>query len=141
MSSIPTATEHRPKSRQPQGTDAWKRGRPVSQGTNSVRGTWCSEGEAGRHLRTKARATGRPVGPGTPSPVPVSLRLERIALQAQQYPDMAFTTLAHHLDRAMLADAFGRLNPRSAPGVDRVTWRRYKANLNENVDTLHEKLV
>ncbi len=141
MSSIPTATEHRPKPRQPQGTDARKRGRPVSQGTNSVRGTWCSEGEAGRHLRTKARATGRPVGPGTPSPVPVSLRLERIALQAQQYPDMAFTTLAHHLDRAMLADAFGRLNPRSAPGVDRVTWRRYKANLNENLDTLHEKLV
>ena len=73
--------------------------------------------------------------------MPVSLRLERIATQAQQYPDMAFTTLAHHLDRAMLADAFGRLNPRSAPGVDRVTWRRYKDNLTENLDRLHEKRV
>jgi hypothetical protein len=43
--------------------------------------------------------------------VPVPLRLERIATQAQQYPDMAFTTLAHHLDVAMLEQAFGSLNP------------------------------
>jgi len=61
--------------------------------------------------------------------VPVPLRLERIATQAQQYPDMAFTTLAHHLDVAMLERAFGSLNPKSAPGVDRVTWQTYKANL------------
>jgi RNA-directed DNA polymerase len=54
---------------------------------------------------------------------------------------MAFTTLAHHLDVAMLADAFRRLNPHSAPGVDRVTWRRYKENLASNLETLHEKLV
>jgi group II intron reverse transcriptase/maturase len=54
---------------------------------------------------------------------------------------MAFTTLAHHVDVAMLADAFRRLNPHSAPGVDRVTWRRYKENLASNLETLHEKLV
>ena len=39
------------------------------------------------------------------------------------YPDMAFTTLAHHLDVAMLERAFQSLNPHSAPGVDRVTWQ------------------
>jgi hypothetical protein len=61
--------------------------------------------------------------------VPVPLRLERIATQAQQYPDMGFTTLAHHLDVALLERAFGSLNPKSAPGVDRVTWQMYKANL------------
>lgn len=109
---------------------------PGSQGTTSVHGTWCSEGDAGRHLRTTAGPR-----PGTPSPVPVPLRLERIATQAQHYPDMAFTTLAHHLDVAMLADAFRRLNPHSAPGVDRVTWRMYKENLESNLETLHEKLV
>jgi group II intron reverse transcriptase/maturase len=54
---------------------------------------------------------------------------------------MAFTTLAHHLDVAMLADAFRRLNPHSAPGVDRVTWRRDKETLASNLETLHEKLV
>jgi len=100
------------------------------QGTTSVHGTWCSAGEAGRHLRTTAGQAGTtPVGPGTPSPEPISRRLERIATQAQQYPDMACTTLAHHLERAMLERAFGSLNPRSAPGVDRVTWQRYKASL------------
>ncbi len=54
---------------------------------------------------------------------------------------MACTTLAHHLDVAMLERAFQRLNPRSAPGVDRVTWRAYKENLGTNLETLHEKLV
>jgi hypothetical protein len=115
---------------------------PVSQGTNAVRGTWCSEGDAGRHLRTKAGpAGGNPAGPGTPSPVPIPLRLERITTQAREYPDMAFTTLAHHLDVALLERAFQRLNPQSAPGVDRVTWRLYKENLETNLETLHEKLV
>src|SRR5438034_6516833 len=80
--------------RQPGETCAREAARPGSQGTKAVHGTWCSEGEAGRHLRTKAG-----YGPETPSPAPVPLRLERIATQAQQYPDMAFTTLAHHLDR------------------------------------------
>lgn len=109
--------------RQPGETCAQEAARPGSQGTTSVRGTGCSEGEAGRHLRTKAGHE-----PGTPSPVPVPLRLERIATQAQQYPDMAFTTLAHHLDVAMLERAVGSLKPQSAPGVDRVTWQTYKAN-------------
>ena len=122
--------------RQPGETCVREAARPGSQGTNSVRGTWCSEGEAGRHLRTKAG-----YGPGTPSPAPVRLRLERIASQAQQYPDMAFTTLAHHLDEAMLERAFRSLNPKSAPGVDRVTWQTYKANLTTHLAALHEKLV
>jgi len=115
---------------------------PGSQGTNSVRGTWSSEGEAGRHLRTKAGQIGAtPVGQETPSYLPIALRLERIATQAREYPDMAFTTLAHHLDVAMLERAFQRLNPKSAAGVDRVTWRRYKENLEANLETLHDKLV
>ena len=114
--------------RQPGETCAREAVRLGSQGTKAVRGTWCSEGEAGRHLRTKAGYR-----PGTPSPGPVPLRLERIATQAQQYPDMAFTTLAHHLDVAMLERAFGSLNPHSAPGVDRVMWQTYKANLETNL--------
>ena len=137
-----TAHEHVAGHRQPGDTCAQEATRPGSQGTTTVQGTWCSEGDAGRHLRTKAGQAGNtPAGPGTPSPVPMPLRLERIATQARAYPDMAFTTLAHHLDVAMLEDAFRRLNPRSAPGVDRVTWRTYKENLATNLETLHEKLV
>ena len=68
-------------------------------------------------------------GQGTPSPVPVPLRLERSAPPAQPSPDMACTTLAPHLEGAMLARALKSLNPHSAPGVDRVTWQAYKAKL------------
>ena len=106
-----------------------------SQGTDSVRRTWCSEGDAGRHHRAKAERA------GTPSPPLVQPRLDRIAEQAKRYPEMAFTTLAHHLDVAMLERAFWGLNPRSAAGVDRVTWRGYKRDLETNLEVLHEKLV
>jgi retron-type reverse transcriptase len=54
---------------------------------------------------------------------------------------MACTPLAHHLEVAMLAHAFRRLNPQSAPGVDRVTWRTDKNNLETNLESLDEKLV
>ena len=46
---------------------------------------------------------------------------------------MACTTLAHHLDVAMRERAVGSLNPQSAPGVDRVTWQTYQANLETNL--------
>jgi RNA-directed DNA polymerase len=109
--------------------------RSGSQGTDSVPRTWFSEGNAGRHHRPKAERA------GTSSPSLVKPRLDRIAEQAQQYPDMAFTTLAHHLDVAMLERAFWGLNSRSAAGVDRVTWRDYKRDLETNLEVLHEKLV
>lgn len=134
----PTAHTHVHASgpRQPGETCAQEAARPASQGTPSVHGTWGSEGDAGRHLRTTAGPR-----PGTPSPVPVPQRLERIATQAQHYPAMACTTRAHHLDVAMRADAFRRLNPPSAPGVDRVTWRMAKENLETNLEAFHEQLV
>lgn len=55
---------------------------PGSQGTSTVRGTWSSEGEAGRHLRSKVEED------GTSSPEPILLRLGRIAAQARKYPEM-----------------------------------------------------
>ena len=107
-----------------------------SQGTNSVRGTWSSEGEAGHHLASSA--VGRPTTPSRTSP---RQRLERIATQAREYPDMVFTTLAHHLDVPMLEFAFDRLNRRSAPGIDRVTWQAYEEDLIPKLEDLHARLV
>jgi hypothetical protein len=142
MFATGSVNEQAPGPRQPGETCAPEARVPVRQGTNAVRGTGKSEGEAGRHRRTKAGHIGTtPTGQETPSFLPIPLRLERIATQAQQSPDMAFTTLAHHLDVALLGRAFQRLNPQSAPGVDRVTWRRYKANLETNLETLHDKRV
>ena len=107
----------------------------TNQGTNSVRGTWDSEGEAGRHQLLQAES-----GEGTSRPESILQRLERIAEQARQYPDMQFTTLAHLLDVPMLERAFWSLNPKSAAGVDRVTWQDYKRNLETNLEELHKRL-
>ena len=125
-STIPMTDAHENASghRQPGEPCAQATARLGSQGTNAVQGTWCSAGDAGRHLRPKAGQ-----GQGTPSPVPVPLRLARSAPQAQQYPAMACTTRAPHLDGAMLARALKSLTPQSAPGVARVPWQAYKANL------------
>lgn len=71
----------------------------------------------------------------------VNARLEWIATQAQKYPDQPFTTLAHHLDEALLERAFWKLNPRSSPGIDRTTWQSYRRDLAAHVKDLHEKLV
>lgn len=129
-STLPMTDAHENASghRQPGETCAQETAMLRSQGTNAVHGTWGREGDAGRHLRTKAGQ-----GQGTPRPVPGPLRLARLATQAQQYPAMAVTTLAHHLDGAMLERALKSLTPQSAPGVDRVTWQAYKANLATNL--------
>ena len=105
------------------------------QGTNSVHGTCTSEGEAGRHSPLQAR-----LDKGTSSSESILQRLERIAAQAREYPEMQFTTLAHLLDVALLERAYWSLNPKSAPGVDRVTWRKYQRNLDTNLEDLHTRL-
>jgi len=125
-----TAHEHVAGHRHPGDTGAQAATRPGSQGTNSVRGTWGSAGDAGRPLRTTA---GQRHGP--PSPLPVPLRRERIATPAREDPEMALTPLAPHVDVARRADAFRRLTPHSAPGVDRVTGRRDKETLARNRET------
>jgi hypothetical protein len=136
------AHAHTPGHRRPEEAYAPGAALPGSQGTTAGRGTWWSEGAAGRHLRTTAGQAGTlPAGPGTPSPVPISLRLERLATQAQHYPDMACTTLAQHREVAMRERAFRRLTPPSAPGVDRVPWRLYQETLQTPRETFHEQLV
>jgi hypothetical protein len=136
MRPTPGANAPAPGHRQPEETSAREAARPGSQGPPAVRGPWGSAGEAGRHRRTKAGQAGdTPVGPGTPSPGPLSQRLERIATQAREYPDRALTPLAHPLDGAMLAPAFRSLTPPSAPGVDRVTGRTDKHNRETNLET------
>ena len=143
-SRYPTTNAHEKTlgPRQPVETGAPEAKRSESPGTNAVRGTWCSAGEAGRQLRTKAGQSGaNPTGQEPPSLLPIPLRLARSATQARAYPARALTTLAHHREVALLERACQRLNPQSAPGVDRVTWRAYKENLEANLKTLHDNLV
>jgi RNA-directed DNA polymerase len=73
------------------------------------------------------------------SPI-VSTKLQAIAEQAIAYPEMVFTTLAHHIDVEWLREAYRLTNKSSAAGVDGVTATEYAANLEENLQALHERL-
>ncbi len=75
----------------------------------------------------------------TSSSTIVSTRLERIAKLAREAPDMAFTTLAHHIDIAWLYEAYRRTRKDGATGVDRQTAEEYAANLEGNLRSLLDR--
>ena len=75
----------------------------------------------------------------TPSSINVSTKLERIAKQAREAPEMAFQTLAHHIDVEWLREAYRRTRKDGAVGVDRQTAETYAANLEENLQSLHSR--
>ncbi len=69
----------------------------------------------------------------------VSTRLERIAKLAREAPNMALTTLAHHIDIVWLHEAFRRTRKDGATGVDRQTAAEYAANLEGNLQSLLQR--
>lgn len=62
--------------------------------------------------------------------------LDRVRQVAQRDRKAKFTALLHHVTIERLRDCFHRLNPKAAPGVDRVTWRDYGQNLEMNLQDL-----
>lgn len=74
--------------------------------------------------------------PGTPRPDPVSTKRQRIAELARNCPDMAFTTLAHHIDIAWLRKAYDLTRKDGAVGVDGQTAAEYEVNLEANLQDL-----
>ncbi len=73
---------------------------------------------------------------GTPSPNSVSTRLQRIAKLARQAPEMAFTTLAHHIDVVLLRAAVDSIRKDGAAGVDGQTAAEYAKHLEGNLQSL-----
>jgi group II intron reverse transcriptase/maturase len=69
----------------------------------------------------------------------ISTKLERIAKQAKDAPEMAFTTLAHHIDIDWLREAYRRTRKTGATGIDGQTAEAYAANLEENLRSLLER--
>ena len=64
----------------------------------------------------------------TSSSTTVLTRLERIAKLAREAPDMALTTLAHHIDVDWLRVAYRRTRKDGAVGVDRQSAEEYAMN-------------
>jgi hypothetical protein len=59
----------------------------------------------------------------------VSQALERIRKAASERKKERFTALFHHINTELLREAFSELSRNAAPGVDRLTWRAYEADL------------
>jgi len=70
----------------------------------------------------------------------VSHALERIRKVARERKQEKFTALFHHISIELLEDAFSELKENAAPGVDRLTWRDYEADLERNLTDLHGRV-
>src|SRR5215469_7647389 len=70
----------------------------------------------------------------------VSQALERIRKVARERKKEKFTALLHHISIDLLEVAFDELKTDAAPGVDRVTWEDYEANLEGNLEDLHDRV-
>src|SRR6201984_3230036 len=76
----------------------------------------------------------------TQSRVSVSQALERIRKVARERKKERFTALLHHINIDLLEEAFFELKVNAAPGVDRLTWKDYEANLEGNLEDLHGRV-
>lgn len=76
---------------------------------------------------------------GTPSPQPISTKLERIAQLARKMPGIALQTLAHHIDMEWMREAYRRTRKDGAVGVDGQTAAEYEENLEENLQSLIDR--
>lgn len=76
----------------------------------------------------------------TPRSETVSTKLQRIADMAKSDPKLVFTSLAHLIDVEFLREAYNRTRKNAAPGIDKVTAEEYTAALEENLQSLHQRL-
>lgn len=76
---------------------------------------------------------------GEPEPKSVLTKLYRIADLAKESPQMAFTSLAHHIDVAWLHEAHELTRKDGAPGVDGQSAKQYEENLEANLQALLDR--
>jgi group II intron reverse transcriptase/maturase len=76
---------------------------------------------------------------GIPSPNSISTKRQRIAQLAREAPEMAFTSLSHHIDIEWLREAYRLTRKDGAPGVDGQMASEYKANLEGNLQSLLDR--
>jgi RNA-directed DNA polymerase len=103
-----------------------KAGRP---GTEQMEPRAGAKGNAGQlHTdRTQSRAT-------------VSQGLTRIREAAKNRKGERFTSLLHHVDVALLEQAYKWLKQDAAPGVDGMTWAEYGEGLADRLADLHDRV-
>ena len=76
----------------------------------------------------------------TQSRISVSHALDRIRKAASERKKERFTALFHHINTDLLEQAFYELKRDAAPGVDRLMWKDYEADLERNIEDLHDRV-
>src|ERR1700732_1529171 len=76
----------------------------------------------------------------TQSRVSVSQALERIRKVAREKKKERFTALFHHISIELLEQSFFKLKEDAAPGVDRLPWADYEADLERKLVDLHGRV-
>ncbi len=66
--------------------------------------------------------------------------LDGVRARAKTDKEVRFTALLHHVNEGRLLDSYWALNPKAAPGVDRMTWQEYGRNLEERIADLHGRV-
>jgi hypothetical protein len=72
--------------------------------------------------------------------VSVEQALERIRKVARERKKERFTALFHHISIELLEQSFFELEENAAPGVDRLTWTDYEADLECQFEDLHDRV-
>src|SRR5260370_7897182 len=70
----------------------------------------------------------------------VSQALERIRQAARQRKKEQFTTLFHHISIELLRLSFFAIKKDAAAGVDGLAWQDYEADIERNLEDLHERV-
>jgi RNA-directed DNA polymerase len=70
----------------------------------------------------------------------VETRLCVISEMARQDPRCKFKNIAYLLNADYLAQCFWELKPKAAPGIDGVTWRKYRKELDGNLSDLVKRM-
>jgi group II intron reverse transcriptase/maturase len=70
----------------------------------------------------------------------VEQALERIRKVARERKKERFTALFHHISIELLEQSFFELEENAAPGVDRLTWTDYEADLERKLEDLHDRV-
>src|SRR5262249_22402290 len=74
------------------------------------------------------------------SRISVSQALERIRQVAKGRKKERFTALFHQISIDLLDEAFGELKQDAAAGIDGVNWQDYEADLERNLEDLHDRV-
>jgi hypothetical protein len=114
--------------------------KPVNKAAHSATEQSAVEPAAAELVEPRAETKGNAGQQSTcraQSRVSVSQALERIRQVARERKKERFTALFHHISIDLLEEAFYELKEDAAPGVDRLTWTDYEADLERRLEDLH----